>query len=51
VPLAAYNHDTAQARESLRRLADLEPRTVVPGHLGPLTGDDLRARLRAAADA
>ena len=51
VPLPAYNHDTEQARESLRALAALEPRVVVPGHLGPLVGDDLRERLERAADA
>ncbi len=51
LPLDAYNQDTAQARESLRRLADLDPRTIVPGHLGPLRGTDLGDRLRRAADA
>lgn len=51
VPIAPYNFDQQQARASLRRLADLEPRIVCPGHLGPLIGDDLGDRLRAAADA
>lgn len=51
VPLPAYNQDTDRARESLRALAALEPRVVVPGHLGPLRGDDLRERLEAAAAA
>ncbi len=46
LPLDAYNHDTERARESLRALAALEPRVVLPGHLGPLT--DAAARLRAA---
>lgn len=51
LPLRAYNQDTEQARGSLRALASLGPRTVVPGHLGPLRGDDLRERLLRAADA
>lgn len=51
LPLAAYNHDSEQAAASLRRLAALEPLSVWPGHRGPVTGDDLRVRLEAAADA
>lgn len=51
LPLPAYNQDTGRARESLRALAALDPLTVVPGHLGPLRGTDLRARLEAAAGA
>lgn len=51
LPLRAYNQDTEQARESLRRLAALDPVVVVPGHLGPLRGTDLRGRLERAADA
>jgi steroid delta-isomerase-like uncharacterized protein len=50
VPVAAYNWDTEQARESLRKLADLGPRVAAPGHLGPLTGDDVPAELRRAAE-
>lgn len=51
LPVRAYNHDTEQARASLRALAALDPRTIVPGHLGPLRGVDLRERLERAADA
>lgn len=49
VPLDAYNLDTHQARESLRKLAALEPRVAAPGHLGPLTGRDVPDELRRAA--
>ncbi len=51
VPLDAYNLDTAQARVAIRKLAALRPALVCPGHLGPLTGPDVVARLEAAADA
>jgi hydroxyacylglutathione hydrolase len=44
----AFNHDTEQARASMRKLAALEPAVVWPGHLGPLTGD-VRAQLEQAA--
>ena len=50
LPLRAYNHDTEQARASLRKLAALDPAVVWPGHLGPLTGD-VRGVLERAADA
>ena len=49
VPEEAYNLDTAQARESIRRLAALRPRIVGVGHLGPLTGPDVVAELERAA--
>ena len=48
VPEELYNLDTAQARESIRRLAALRPRTVGVGHLGPMTGPDVVAELEAA---
>lgn len=51
VPLAAYNADTAQARASIRALADLDPRVAWPGHRGPLEGPDVVAQLQRAADA
>lgn len=51
VPQDAYNLDTEQARASLRKLAQLDPRIVAPGHLGPLTGPDVRVQLEAAAAA
>jgi hydroxyacylglutathione hydrolase len=49
VPEEAYNLDTAQARESLRRLAALRPRIVGVGHLGPMTGPTVVEELEAAA--
>jgi hydroxyacylglutathione hydrolase len=49
VPLDAYNLDTAQARQSLAKLAALRPAIALPGHLGPLTGPDVAAQLEAAA--
>jgi hydroxyacylglutathione hydrolase len=52
VPLDAYNLDTAQARQSVRKLAALQPQTVWPGHRGPLAGPGVVAALeRAAGDA
>ena len=48
--LDAFNQDTAQARESIRKLAALDPSACWPGHLGPLTGD-VRAQLERAAAA
>ena len=50
VPLAAFNLDTRQARQSILRLADLEPAIALPGHAGALTGD-VRGQLRRAAQA
>jgi hydroxyacylglutathione hydrolase len=50
VPIDAYNLDTARARESIRKLAALQPATVWPGHLGPLEGRDVVASLEAAAN-
>lgn len=49
VPLAAYNLDSAQARRSVRKLAELRPSVVFPGHLGPLAGPDVVHQLEAAA--
>ena len=48
--LDAFNQDTAQARESIRKLAALDPAVCWPGHLGPLEGD-VRAQLERAAGA
>ncbi|MGE4426122.1 MAG: MBL fold metallo-hydrolase [Solirubrobacteraceae bacterium] len=50
LPVRAYDHDLEQARESLRRLAALDPLTVLPGHRGPVVGD-VRVRLERAAEA
>jgi glyoxylase-like metal-dependent hydrolase (beta-lactamase superfamily II) len=49
VPLDAYNSDTAQARESVRKLAALGPQAVWPGHRGPLAGAGVVAALERAA--
>ncbi len=47
-----FNLDTATARESVRRLAALEPRVVCPGHSEPLRGEpaELRQALERAAE-
>ena len=49
VPVDAYNMDTAQALESVKKLAALKPKVVLPGHLGPLSGPDVAPQLEAAA--
>ena len=46
----AFNQDLAQARESIRKLAALDPSAAWPGHGDPLTGD-VRAQLERAAEA
>jgi hydroxyacylglutathione hydrolase len=50
LPSAIYNFNTEQARESIRKLAALEPAAAWPGHARPATGD-VRALLLRAADA
>jgi hydroxyacylglutathione hydrolase len=50
LPSAFYNFDTEQARESIRKLAALEPDGAWPGHAKPVTGD-VRSQLERAADA
>jgi hydroxyacylglutathione hydrolase len=45
----AFNLDTEQARESMRKLAALEPRLAWSGHADPLEGD-VRSQLEWAAD-
>jgi glyoxylase-like metal-dependent hydrolase (beta-lactamase superfamily II) len=49
-PHHAFNLDTEQARESIRKLAQLDPLACWPGHRGPLNGPGLRAELERAAD-
>lgn len=49
VPHEAYNLDTERARESIRKLAALQPKIVGVGHLGPMTGPDVVADLERAA--
>lgn len=48
VPDEPYNLDTDRARGAIRKLAALDPLTVVPGHLGPVTGPGLREKLERA---
>jgi hydroxyacylglutathione hydrolase len=49
VPMPIYNYDTERARESIRKLADMEPAVAWPGHAKPVSGD-VRTQLLAAAD-
>ena len=46
MPGAAYTLDEHEARESVRKLAALEPAAAWPGHAEPVTGD-VRAKPRA----
>jgi glyoxylase-like metal-dependent hydrolase (beta-lactamase superfamily II) len=50
VPHEAFNHDTEQARASMRKLAALRPDVAWSGHAQPLRGD-VAAQLEAAASA
>jgi glyoxylase-like metal-dependent hydrolase (beta-lactamase superfamily II) len=50
VPHPAWAWDHAEAKESVRRLAALEPRVVGTGHEHPLRGEDLRETLERAAE-
>jgi hydroxyacylglutathione hydrolase len=49
VPHAAFNKDTEQARESIRKLAAMEPAEVWPGHADPVKGN-VREALERATD-
>ena len=49
LPFDAYNYDTGQARESLRKLAAMEPAAAWAGHAKPVL-EDVRATLERAAD-
>jgi glyoxylase-like metal-dependent hydrolase (beta-lactamase superfamily II)/ketosteroid isomerase-like protein len=49
VPATTYNYDTEQARESIRKLAAMEPAAAWPGHGQPATGD-VRSQLERAAE-
>ena len=51
VPHPAFNLDTNQARESIRRLATMRPKVVWPGHAKPVAGDDVELQLQRAASA
>ena len=48
VPHAAFNIDTDQARESIRKLAELDPSAAWFGHTKPVLGD-VAAQLQQAA--
>jgi steroid delta-isomerase-like uncharacterized protein len=48
VPHPAFNADTEQARESIRKLAAMQPAAVWPGHANPVTGDVVPQLERAA---
>jgi hydroxyacylglutathione hydrolase len=50
VPHPAWNWDHAKAKESVRKLAALEPAAVCTGHGEPLRGENLRAALERAAE-
>ena len=50
VPHPAWAWDHAMAKESVRKLAALEPRVVGAGHEQPLRGENLRPALEAAAE-
>jgi glyoxylase-like metal-dependent hydrolase (beta-lactamase superfamily II) len=50
VPHPAWAWDHTMAKESVRKLAALEPATVCAGHEGPLRGDNLRETLERAAE-
>jgi hydroxyacylglutathione hydrolase len=50
VPHVAFNMDTEQARESIRKLAALEPAVAWSGHADPVRGD-VAAQLNRAASA
>jgi glyoxylase-like metal-dependent hydrolase (beta-lactamase superfamily II) len=50
VPHPAWAWDHAKAKESVRRLAALEPAMVCAGHAEPLRGENLRETLERAAE-
>jgi glyoxylase-like metal-dependent hydrolase (beta-lactamase superfamily II)/predicted ester cyclase len=51
VPHPAFNYDTAQARESIRKLAALAPAAAWAGHTKPVSGTDVELQLQRAASA
>jgi glyoxylase-like metal-dependent hydrolase (beta-lactamase superfamily II) len=50
IPHPAFNHDTEQARDSVRKLARLGPAVVWAGHTEPVSGD-VASQLESAATA
>ncbi|MGH2843211.1 MAG: MBL fold metallo-hydrolase, partial [Solirubrobacteraceae bacterium] len=51
VPHPAFNQDTQQARESIRKLAALRPQVAWPAHGRPASGEDIDLQLQRAASA
>jgi hypothetical protein len=49
VPHCAFNHDSDEARASIRKLAALDLASAWPGHAEPVTSDD-RAQLEQATE-
>jgi steroid delta-isomerase-like uncharacterized protein len=49
VPHSAFNIDTEQARESIRKLAALQPSVAWAGHANPVSGDVVAELHRAAS--
>jgi glyoxylase-like metal-dependent hydrolase (beta-lactamase superfamily II) len=49
VPHPAFNLDTEQARASIRKLAELNPSAVWPGHTDPVTTEVAFQLERAAS--
>ena len=49
-PPSYFTSDWEAAKVSVRKLAALEPRTVIPGHGKPLSGGDVPAALNKLAD-
>lgn len=50
VPHPAWAWDHQKAKESVRKLAALEPKVVCAGHAQPLRGENLRETLEGAAE-
>lgn len=50
VPHPAWSWDHAKAKQSVRRLAALEPKVLCAGHDPPLRGESLRETLERAAE-
>lgn len=44
LPHASYNADHAQALQTLKRIAEMDLRLILPGHGGPLTPQQVRER-------
>ena len=51
VPHPAFNLDTGQARDAIRRLATLNPKVVWAGHAKPVSGEDVELQPQRAASA